>query len=198
MLSKFKKKFNKYLQFFTIIFAKLKISPNHLTFLSLLLSFILFYTLINKYFIYSLVLISIISFLDALDGALARYLRTASIYGAYLDTIIDRYVEFIILFSFLFINFPVIFLEHYKWITLAIFGSLLTTYSKAAYSEKSGKQLNFGFFERGERMLLLILIILSGIFSLTYMIYLIILFTILTNLSAIHRILLSLKLCICK
>jgi phosphatidylglycerophosphate synthase len=137
----------------------------------------------------------VISLLDALDGTLARVLKKASTFGAYLDTIVDRYVEFIILFAFLFLKLPKIIFPSYIWISLAIFGSLITTYSKAAYSEKAGKEFKGGFFERGERMLLLILVIFSGIFGSLYVIYLLILYSLLTNLSAIHRILLSLKLC---
>jgi phosphatidylglycerophosphate synthase len=195
MLSQFKSKFNKILLPLVSLISKAGIMPNHLTVLSLLLSLILFYTIISKKFLFSFPLILTISLLDALDGALSRYLKKESIFGAYLDTVVDRYVEFIILFSFLFINLPVVIYPSYIWITLAIFGSLITTYSKAALSEKSGKKIEAGFFERGERMLFLILIIFSGIFNLLYISYFLILFSILTNLSAIHRILLSLKLC---
>ena len=195
MLSQFKAKFNKFFSLLILPFEKLKIKPNHLTILSLLLSLLFFYLIINTNFFQAFILILLISLLDVLDGALARKTKTESRFGAYLDTIVDRYVEFIILFSFLFVTLPKIVFPSQVWISLAIFGSLITTYSKAAYAEKTRKTLKGGFFERGERMLLLILIVFVSTFNLKYLVYLLILFSLLTNLSALHRIILSLKLC---
>ncbi len=195
MLSRFREKFNKFFSLLVVPLEKLRIKPNHLTILSLLLSFFLFYFLINANFFYALIFILIISLLDAFDGALARRTNQQNDFGAYLDTIVDRYVEFLILFSLFFVNLPEVFLPVYIWIALSIFGSLITTYSKAAYSEKTGNNLEGGFFERGERMLFLILMIFAGDYSYIYITYFLILFSVLTNLSALDRIRISLKLC---
>lgn len=195
MLSRFKSKFSRIFSTLAEPFNRIGLKPNHLTVLSLVLSVIFFYSIVNEFFIYAFILILLISLLDALDGALARKTKKESVSGSYLDTIVDRYVEFIILFPLLLITLPKVIFPSYIWITLAIFGSLITTYSKAAYSEKTGKKFEGGFFERGERMLLLILIVFAGIFSFFYLIHLLILFSVLTNTSALHRIILSLKLC---
>ena len=195
MLSRFKGKFNKIFSLLVMPLDFLRVKPNHITFLSLLLAFVFFYFVVDENFFSAFVLILIISLLDAMDGALARRAKKQTIYGAYLDTIVDRYVEFIIFFSFLFINLPEIFLPAYFWIIFAIFGSLITTYAKAACYEKINYMLEGGLFERGERMLFLIFIVFVGGYSYVYLTYLLIIFSVLTNLSALDRIRTSLKLC---
>ncbi|GAI12228.1 unnamed protein product [marine sediment metagenome] len=54
----------------------------------------------------ALIFVFIASFLDFIDGAVARKTNTASKKGAYLDTILDRYVEGIVLLGFLFLPLP--------------------------------------------------------------------------------------------
>jgi len=171
------------------------VNANQLTVLSLFFALLYLYLIYTRNYPLALFSIIIAITLDALDGHLARATRTASKYGAYLDTIVDRYVEFIILFSLLLVNLPTIILPAEMWISLSIFGSLMTTYAKAAYSEKTGKGLSGGLLERAERVV--ILIIAVGLLNLdkTYSLYILILLAALTNLSAIDRIIRALILC---
>ena len=69
------------------------------------------------------------------DGAVARVTKTASKFGAYLDTIVDRYVEAIIAFGLLFAALPGFYIPAYAWIFLYLFGGMMTTYAKAAAKE---------------------------------------------------------------
>ncbi|GAH39487.1 unnamed protein product, partial [marine sediment metagenome] len=109
---------------------------NQYTLISLLFVAISFSFLINLNLVLALIFFLLAGLLDFIDGAVARFTQKATKKGAYLDTISDRYVEGIILLGFLFLPLPVFLLSAKVWIFLALFGSFLTTYSKAAAKEK--------------------------------------------------------------
>jgi len=81
------------------------------------------------------------------------------------------------------------------WIFLAFFGSLMTTYAKAAAKEKElvETELKKGLLGRGERIVLIILAIFLGIFNFNWMIYPIIILAIFSNITALQRIFLAFK-----
>jgi len=193
MLSAKKHKFKKIFSFLIYPLKKLNITPNQITFGSFLLSFLVFYFVLKYEFLIALILLVFTSLFDALDGFLARDIKRETKWGAYLDTITDRYVEFIILFSFFFVDIPKVVFSAEVWIALCIFGSLMTTYSKSAFSEKTNKKLESGFIERPERMILLMIGVYLASINLIYLSYFLILFALLTNLSALQRIIKSLK-----
>jgi phosphatidylglycerophosphate synthase len=128
--------------------------------------------------------------LDFIDGAIARLTGKVTKKGAYLDTIADRYVEAITLLGFLFLPLPRIPFPSEIWVFIALFGSLMTTYAKAAAKEKKliHLELKKGLIERAERVLLIALIILSAHFSFYFATYILILLAILSNLTALQRI----------
>lgn len=195
MLEEKREKFQKISEKIGEIFSKIGLSPNQYTLISLLFIFISFYFLINLNLILTLIFFSLAAILDFIDGAVARFLKSETKKGAYLDTICDRYVEGIVLIGFLFLPLKDFLLPAKIWIFLALFGSMMTTYSKAAAKEKElvFKELKKGLFGRGERMILIFLAIFLGIFNFSLMIYPIIILAIFSNLTAIQRIYLSLK-----
>jgi phosphatidylglycerophosphate synthase len=132
----------------------------------------------------------IAAFLDLVDGSVARHRNIAKKSGAYLDTIIDRYVEGILLFGMLFLPLPVVLLPSYIWIFLVLFGSLATDYVKAAGREKglAVQELKGGLLSRGERIILFLTVLILGIFNFSWMVYLLIIMAALTNLTAFQRI----------
>jgi phosphatidylglycerophosphate synthase len=164
------------------------LSPNTWTFGSILTALVTFYLLTENQFIAAAGLLLVTGFLDMVDGSVARYTNKVSVKGAYLDTIVDRYVEGIVLFGLLFTTLPEIILPLYVWIFILFFGSIMTTYAKAAYKEKLGNTMQGGFLERAER----IIILTAGLFlthiDVNYLVYTIILLAMLTNSSALQRI----------
>jgi len=177
------------------IFSKLGPSPNQYTLNSIFFGIFCFVSLIFKNFILALIFFLISAFLDFVDGAVARYSNKVTKFGAYLDTISDRFVEGLIFLGFLSLPLPKFIVEAKYWIFLAFFGSLMTTYAKAAAKEKElvFQELKKGFFGRGERMILLSIALFLGIFNQSFMIYPISLLAIFSNLTAIQRIILALK-----
>lgn len=178
------------------IFSKLGFTPNQYTLISLFFVLVSFYFLIKQKLVLALIFFIFAAFLDFIDGAVAKFTKRETKKGAYLDTICDRYVEGIILLGFLFLPLKGFFLLPAKiWIFLAFFGSLMTTYAKAAAKEKElvEKELKKGLFGRGERMILIFLAIALGIFNLSWLIYPIVILAIFSNFTALQRIILALR-----
>lgn len=178
------------------IFSILPISPNQYSIISIIFAFVSLYFLIKQNLILATIFFLIAGFLDFIDGAIARHKNISTKAGAYLDTICDRYVETILLFGMLFLPLPKILLPPYAWIFLILFGSMITTYTKSAASEKKiiGQELRGGFLSRGERVILLIFSLILGIFNFNWMIYLLIIIALFTNFTAFQRISFVLKL----
>ena len=194
MLSERKEKFKKIENKVGEILGKF-LTPNQYTLISLGFALICFYFLISQDLIKALIFFSLAAVLDFIDGAVARFLKLETKRGAYLDTICDRYVEAIIWLGFLFLPLPKIILPSFFWIFLAFFGSLMTTYAKAAAKEKElvKIELKKGLIGRGERMILMFLALCLGVFNLAWLLYLIIVLAVLSNLTALERISLVLK-----
>jgi phosphatidylglycerophosphate synthase len=195
MLSERREKFKKIETKIGEIFSKIGPSPNQYTFNSLVFAFFCFLFLLAKNFVLALPFFIFATFLDFIDGAVARFSKMETKKGAYLDTICDRYVEGIILFGFLFLSLPDVILPARLWIFLAFFGSLMTTYSKAAAKEKElvFTELKKGLLGRAERVILIGLAITLGIFNPSLIIYPIIILAIFSNFTALQRITLSLS-----
>ena len=195
MLEEKREKFKKIEREIGKIFSKLGPSPNQYTLNSIFFGIFCFVSLIFKNFILGLIFFLISAFLDFVDGAVARYSNKVTKFGAYLDTISDRFVEGLVFLGFLSLSLPKFIVEAKYWIFLAFFGSLMTTYAKAAAKEKElvSQELKKGFLGRGERMILLSIALFLGIFNQNFMIYPISLLAIFSNLTAIQRIILALK-----
>lgn len=173
------------------IFVPLPLSANQYTYLSLILAIISAYFLATKNFILSLFVFCLAAFCDFIDGAVARGKGTAGAYGAYLDTIIDRYVEGIMLLALMFVPLPSILLVRSEiWIGACIFGSIVTTYAKAAASEKDimAESLTGGYMSRGERIILLCVGILLANFDLKWCSNMVAVLAIMSNYTALQRI----------
>lgn len=178
-------------------FSKLRLSPNTWTGISLIPALVAVYYLMQADFLIAAGLFILSAFLDMVDGAVARVTGRVTKKGAYLDTVVDRYVEGIIVFGLLFAGLPAFYgIPVYAWIFVYFFGGLMTTYVKAAAKEKDltgGKEIKGGLLERAERLLILFVGILLAVLDPVYLTYIIAILAVLTNLSAFQRIRIALK-----
>lgn len=179
-------------------FSLFPVTPNQWTLISVLFGFATLYFLIKEKLLLAVFFFLMAGMLDFVDGAVARHKNIPTKVGAYLDTISDRYVEGLLLLGMLFLPLPKIFLPARIWIFLILFGSMLTTYAKAAAKEKElvNQELKGGLMSRGERIILLLLSLVLGIVFPDYelMTYVLILIAILTNLTAVQRVCSAIKL----
>ena len=122
---------------------------------------------------------------DLLDGQVARAGRTASPFGALLDSTVDRYSEIFIWFGIgvNFIRADSLFTSSATFFALA--GSLMVSYVRAR-AEGLGEQCKVGFMQRPERVIAIGVGALVGDVGLTAAIWAI---AILSNFTALHRVL---------
>ncbi len=174
-------------------FAKLKLSPNQWTFVSLLPALGAVYFLVNQDYVSSAVLFLLAAFLDMVDGAVARATGKACKSGAYLDTMVDRYVEFFVVAGLVYLAWqrviPDLFIPSVLWIFIFYFGGIMTSYAKAAAKEKDyvKKEIKGGLLERAERLIILFVGILAASLNPMYLTYAIVLLAFLANITVIQR-----------
>ncbi len=195
MLYKHREKFQKLSIWIGMLFSRLRLSPNQWTMLSFLPAIVSFYFLITEDFFSATFFFGISAFFDLIDGSVARVTGKVTKKGAYLDTVVDRYIEFIALLALLFVALPSYVLPAYAWIFVYLFGAMMTTYAKAAAKEKElvEKELRGGILERTERLIFLFIGILLANFSKQYLVYAIAILAILANITALQRILAAMK-----
>lgn len=180
------------------MFSFLPVTPNQYTLASGLFALGGLYFMVSQNLGWATALFFIAAGLDFVDGAVARSNKSVTKVGSYLDTIVDRYVEGIIYLGMLFLSLPVIILPGYVWIFLALFGSVVTTYAKAAAKEKDlvNQELKGGLMSRGERLFLVFAALILGIIypDHFYMTCVIIFIAVLANFTALQRIFCAIKL----
>src|SRR2546428_5090854 len=110
---------------------------------------------------------------DMFDGAMARVRNTATTFGAFFDSTLDRYSESIILFGLLWYALQRPDLHDAFWpapheqtwmvtfIFIAAVGSLMVSYAKAR-AEGLGLECKTGLLARPERVVILAVGLLSG------------------------------------
>jgi len=177
-----------------IAFGKVPLTPNQWTVLSLLPAVVSAYFLASSQFLCAAALFIVAGFLDIVDGSVARVTGKVSRFGAYLDTIVDRYVEALIVVALLFAALPEpnFFVPIKAWLFIYFFGAMMTTYAKAAAKEKEivkeGLELKGGILERAERLIVLFAGIVLASANPAYLSIAVVLLAVLSNVSALQRI----------
>jgi archaetidylinositol phosphate synthase len=168
--------------------SKIPITPNQWTCLSLILAFVTLYLLASREFFYASVLFALTAFIDMIDGAVARSSKKVTKLGGYLDSVSDRLIEFVIILGFFFAAYPDFIISINLWLMLLLFGSFMSTYTRAAAFEKEVfKGLGGGVLEHTDRLISYLIIIIVSAFSLEYASYIIALVALLADVSAVQR-----------
>lgn len=135
------------------ILNKINVSPNLLTVSGVLFIAIGSYFLYLGNFIVAGLFLTIGNLCDALDGALARRFGKTSVFGAFLDSVVDRISDFLPL-----IALALVYKENTFYLLLilvAIVGSFMVSYTRAR-GEGLGIKCTVGVLERAERSIVLI------------------------------------------
>jgi phosphatidylglycerophosphate synthase len=132
--------------------ARLGLSADALTYLSLALSIGAGYLIAQGWFGWGVAAILLVGLADVLDGATARATGTASEYGTVLDHVTDRYAEFFLLGG---VMLSGVVAE--GWVLFALFGMVMASYVRAR-AESTGlvRSCNVGFAGRQEKLALLV------------------------------------------
>jgi CDP-diacylglycerol--glycerol-3-phosphate 3-phosphatidyltransferase len=136
------------------LFLRLGLTPNMVTMLGLLGNTVGAYFLVRGDFLTGGILVAVMTPIDALDGTMARLRGEASDWGAYVDSVSDRYSELIIygglLYHFLTIGDVTAGMLAFG----AAAGSVLVSYVKAR-AEGLGYDARVGLLTRAERYIVL-------------------------------------------
>lgn len=137
------------------ILSKSGITPNTLTFTNLALNIVAAYVIATGHFLLGGVLILGSGLFDLLDGALARFTRQTTKFGAVLDSTVDRIAEAATLCGLLMWYVPQEGATLEIVLILAVLiGSFLVSYIRAR-AEGLGWQCQVGLFTRAERVIVL-------------------------------------------
>ncbi len=139
------------------VLAKCGITPNALTLLNLALNILAAYVIATGHFLIGGVLVLAAGLFDILDGALARFIKQGTKFGAILDSTVDRMSEAAIICGLLLWYIRDASQPHHVEIVLlftVLVGSFLVSYIKAR-AEGLGLQCQVGLFTRTERVIVL-------------------------------------------
>jgi CDP-diacylglycerol--glycerol-3-phosphate 3-phosphatidyltransferase len=137
------------------ILSKIGITPNALTFINLALSIVAAYVIATNHLILGGVLVLVSGLFDLLDGALARFTKQTTKFGAILDSTVDRISEAAILCGLLIWYVPQEGASlKIVLIFVVLIGSFLVSYIRAR-AEGLGWQCQVGLFTRAERVIVL-------------------------------------------
>jgi CDP-diacylglycerol--glycerol-3-phosphate 3-phosphatidyltransferase len=158
------------------------VRPNHLTVVGLGVSIVAACAVAQGRLRVAAVLLALAGLCDFFDGALARLTNSVSAFGAFLDSVVDRYSDLVVLLG------VVLYYERAGdtagvFLTLVtLVGTVMVSYTKAR-AQSVGVACEIGLMERPER---LIVMIAGAMFNL--LTPAVVVLAVLTNVTALQRI----------
>jgi archaetidylinositol phosphate synthase len=119
---------------------------------------------------------------DTLDGVIARIYQQSSVFGGFLDSLLDRYAD-----AAVYAGVIIGGLCDPLWGLAALAGSMMVSYSRARAEAANIKMESVGVAERAERILILAIASIAAIFWLPALNIGIILLAVLSNLTVLQR-----------
>ncbi len=161
----------------------LHLRPNHFTVLGLGVSLLAAVSFAGGRERWGAALLVLSGLFDFFDGSLARLSGQVTPFGAFLDSVIDRYSDLVVLAGILLLFVRLGRRTEMLLTLLVLIGTVMVSYTKAR-AQAIGVACEIGLMERPERLLILIA---GGLFHLmTPALWIL---AILVNLTAIQRIL---------
>ena len=152
MFGKLREKYQKIVAPIGSELAKIGITPNAMTLLSVLAAGASGYAYSQKLAICGAALIVAAGVLDMFDGAIARAQKRTTHFGAVFDHVLDRYAEALIVGG-------MVYGDYSGWLAglFALFGMLMASFARAKAESVGGlKSCTVGIAERPEKLFLLI------------------------------------------
>lgn len=134
----------------------LRVKPNHLTFIGFLMSIVVAYTFAMGRFTLAGFLLIIAGLFDMVDGMVARKLHSETAFGAFFDSIMDRYSDLVMYLGLVIYYGSVNRINYVVLVGIVMMGSVLTSYARAR-AECLIPKCKVGFLERPERIVLLLI-----------------------------------------
>ena len=144
-----------------VIARTIPFSPNALSAAGFVTTLIACYILSYDFF-FGGILVLVGSAFDMLDGVVARTNNKVTLFGAFLDSVLDRYADAAILLAIAYHLRADSQMTGVVLCMVALVGSLIVSYTRAR-AEGLGKKCKVGLLERPERIILISLGAISGL-----------------------------------
>lgn len=174
----------------TPIAKAIPLSPNSLTLIGLAISIISAAAFARGELITGGMLILVSGVFDILDGAVARARGRMTSFGAFLDSVCDRYADAMVFIGIMYgaldgsiVTYAPFGISLWLWCAMALVGSLLVSYTRARAEGAGVEKMDIGIAERPERMILLAVGAFSGLIG-----WAIAAIVVLTHITIIQRI----------
>lgn len=140
------------------LLANLHVHPNILTLVGMLINIVAMILFYKGYFQWGGLVVIFAGIFDIVDGEVARRTKRVTKFGAFFDSVIDRYSDVLLLLGLIgWYARPEVNRLQYVWLTgLCLIGSVLTSYTRAR-AESLIPACKVGFLERPERIVLLVI-----------------------------------------
>ena len=189
MLTKLKKKVQAMLATEATATHEIGLTPNMVSVIGIVSAFLSAFVYAEWqvhtfYLLLGTLLLLFSGFCDALDGALARLYHKTTVFGGFLDSLLDRYADAVV-----YTGIIVGGLCDALWGLAALIGSLLVSYSRAKAEAAGIGMESIGLAERAERIIILAIASIAATFwqPKTAMNAGMILLAILSNLTVLQR-----------
>jgi len=168
------------------LLAKTQVTPNQMTWAAFGIALLSFVSFVLGYNIIAGLLVQLSSIVDGIDGSLARLKGMTSEFGSFLDSVLDRYADILIVLG---LTLWSLYHETYSgiWLAglLAITGIICISYTRARISPNHRHLFDKGFKSLASRDIRLFLIMLGAVIGQAY--FCLIVIAVLTNVVVFYR-----------
>jgi CDP-diacylglycerol--glycerol-3-phosphate 3-phosphatidyltransferase len=131
----------------------LKIHPNVLTFVGVLINILAAWALGLGKFVLAGAIMLVANIFDYIDGKVAHEMNAVSAFGGFWDSVIDRFSDLALFIGLLYLYSSLHRTEYVVITALAMMFAIMTSYTRAR-AESLIKKCKVGFMERPERIVL--------------------------------------------
>lgn len=171
------------LKIYRLVLGNKQIHPNILTVFGAFFGFIASACIAFEHFLFGALALLLSGFFDMLDGVLARSSGRVTVFGGFLDSVLDRYTDLLVMGG-IFFFYVVHGSIRYASITfVASVGTAIIPYARAR-AEAAAVQCRSGLLERPERIALLLI----GLFVPVLLSSVMVVLAVLTHITVIQRI----------
>jgi CDP-diacylglycerol--glycerol-3-phosphate 3-phosphatidyltransferase len=132
-----------------------RVRPNHLTVVGLGVSIVAALALAGGRLRAGAVLLTVAGLFDFFDGSLARLANSVSAFGAFLDSVVDRYSDLVVLLGVVLYYHRAADTAGVLLTMITMVGTIMISYTKAR-AQSIGLACEIGLMERPERLIVLI------------------------------------------
>jgi CDP-diacylglycerol--glycerol-3-phosphate 3-phosphatidyltransferase len=133
--------------------VRLRIHPNTLTFVGVLINIAAAWALALGKFVTAGVIMVVANIFDFIDGKVALELHEVSAFGGFWDSVIDRFSDLSLFIGLIFLYSQLGRTDYVMITALAMMFAIMTSYTRAR-AESLIKKCKVGFMERPERIVL--------------------------------------------